>query len=163
MENWEPISEQYAVSDMGRLYSWPRWGGVSGRGGTHGGYMKLTNLDKDGYVKIGLRMKGQRKWYRFHQLVCEAFHGPRPEGCVVDHRNGDKVDNRATNLWWVSLAENCAKDQFGEASPRAKLTEKQVRKIRGDSRSYRALAEVYSVHPMTVRDVKKRISWRHLV
>jgi hypothetical protein len=132
------------------------------RGGTTGRYMKLGNLDKDGYVKIGLRMKGQRKWYRFQQLVCEGFHGPRPEGCVVDHRNGNKLDNRASNLWWVSKAENSAMDQFGEDSSRAKLTEEDVRAIRASDMSYGSLGKVYGVHPMTVRDVKKHITWRHL-
>jgi hypothetical protein len=156
MENWIAISDEYAVSDAGRLYSFERRG-------WRGGYMKLGNLDRDGYVKIGLRSNGQRKWMRFHRLVCEAFHGPAPEGCVVDHRNRDKLDNRAENLWWVSWAENNAKDQFGEAGSNAKLTEKEVREILRDPRSYGELGKVYGVHRLTIRDVKKNRTWRHVV
>lgn len=41
-----------------------------------------------------------------HQLVCEAFWGPRPEGYTVDHLDGDRLNNRAENLEWCSRAEN---------------------------------------------------------
>lgn len=41
-----------------------------------------------------------------HQAVCLAFHGPRPDGAVVRHLNGDQLDNRAANLAWGSPSEN---------------------------------------------------------
>lgn len=55
-----------------------------------------------GYPSIGYR---KTKFY-VHQLVCEAFHGPRPEGCDVAHGDGDPLNNSAENLRWASRKEN---------------------------------------------------------
>jgi len=39
--------------------------------------------------------------YFSHQLVCRAFHGPRPtDKHTVDHINQERTDNRASNLKW---------------------------------------------------------------
>lgn len=49
---------------------------------------------------------GKQKRAHIHHLVCEAFHGPRPEGLLALHRNGDKLDNRAENLYWGTSRQN---------------------------------------------------------
>ena len=41
-----------------------------------------------------------------HVLMCSTFHGPRPEGYQCDHLNGNILDYSATNLEWVTPAEN---------------------------------------------------------
>ena len=76
------------------------------------------------------------------QLVCTAFHGhaPQPRGeilrYVVDHKNGDKLNNRADNLRWASdFGNNMNKYNTntmpkGENHHRAKLTESQVEWIK---------------------------------
>ena len=49
---------------------------------------------------------GAKKRYTIHRLVAEAYCD-KPEGCEqVNHINGDKRDNRAENLEWVTASEN---------------------------------------------------------
>ena len=43
-----------------------------------------------------------------HHLVAEAFIGPRPDGLLVCHENGDRHSNRASNLYYGTHAENHA-------------------------------------------------------
>jgi hypothetical protein len=59
-----------------------------------------------GYLRVGLRKNGRTVVRPVHQLVLEAFHGPRPEGMVSRHLNGDNTDNRSENLAWGTQAEN---------------------------------------------------------
>lgn len=63
-----------------------------------------------GYPEVSLRQVGggRRLRVKVHHLVAAAFIGPRPPGAVVRHLNGDKEDNRLSNLTYGSQAENIA-------------------------------------------------------
>lgn len=59
---------------------------------------------KQGYPGVFLEVRGLTC---IHTLVAEAFIGPRPEGArTVNHKDGDKTNNRPGNLEWASYAEN---------------------------------------------------------
>lgn len=68
-------------------------------------YIKQT-YTKDEYLKVDLHKSGHKKTIAVHRLVCEAFVS-RVEGRnEVNHINGNKEDNRAKNLEWVTHLEN---------------------------------------------------------
>jgi hypothetical protein len=87
----------------------------------HGGmYPVLPKEHNRGYWEVGLFYKDDngkraRKWHRVHRLVADAFI-PKPlptykengeENILeVNHRNGNKKDNRVENLEWVTRLEN---------------------------------------------------------
>lgn len=61
---------------------------------------------KDRYLKVILHKCGYRKTVPIHRLVCEAFVSKVEGKEEVNHINGDKEDNRAINLEWVTHLEN---------------------------------------------------------
>lgn len=59
-----------------------------------------------GYMRVQLKRGGLRRRAYVHRLVAECFV-KKPDGNVeINHRNGDKKDNRADNLEWVTRSEN---------------------------------------------------------
>lgn len=71
----------------------------------------------------------RRRTYRVHRLVCEAFHGPAPDGKPnVLHRDEDGRNNKPINLKWGTQKENLnapgfiahCKSRTGAANPHRK-------------------------------------------
>ena len=70
------------------------------------GFKKGTDDNRYFTVEIN----GRKRYV--HQLMAETFIGPRPNGCVVDHINRVKGDNRIENLRYVTQSENLANSDY---------------------------------------------------
>lgn len=107
-EEWRPVvgfdglfEGVYEVSNLGRVKR------VLGGPGKVVGRILKPKIDKDGYPSYGLIHNLQRRDVRVSRLVCEAFHGPAPEGKPwALHRDDDKSRNTPENLYWGSPGEN---------------------------------------------------------
>ena len=101
IETWKPIERvngNYKVSSLGRVKG-PR------------GIVKCY-AQKSGYLYVNLWFHGKSICLRVHRLVAYAFCiKASNEFNVVDHINGDKTDNRACNLEWVSSSENARRSE----------------------------------------------------
>ena len=65
-----------------------------------------TRINKDGYYELTLYTQERRKvTKRVHRVIAETFFGKHP-GLVVNHINGDKLDNRVENLEFVTAEQN---------------------------------------------------------
>lgn len=85
---------RYEVSDSGEVRNLER-----------NKRLKPHNTGK-GYQQVVLQMNGARSYTSIHRLVASAFI-PNPEGLPqVNHKNGDKADNRVANLEWCTMSEN---------------------------------------------------------
>ena len=63
--------------------------------------------DRCGYMTVHLNKNGRGYPKRVHRLVAEAFLNPPNDKAVqVNHKNGNKADNRLCNLEFVTPSEN---------------------------------------------------------
>lgn len=63
---------------------------------------KLPN----GYIQVSLCKNNKYKTFYAHRLVACAFLENKNNKPQVNHKNGNKSDNRAENLEWVTVSEN---------------------------------------------------------
>jgi hypothetical protein len=164
---WKQIQDYplYEVSDTGEVRN------------TRSGKLLRGRKTPVGYLRVVLFNHAGKRQFSIHRLVAFAFVAPRYAAEQVNHVNGDKHDNRAENLEWVTAQENCAHARHvlgrkkvapkGMKSPKAKLTDDQVRMIlsRDDLSRYGRtiqLARELGIATGTVRQIRKRETWRHI-
>lgn len=98
MEIWKAVegtSGALEVSNCGRVKSNLRDGRI----------LKPTK-DKKGYLRLRVTINRKRYSYKVHRLVAMAFV-PNPESKPqVNHIDGNKENNSASNLEWVTNKEN---------------------------------------------------------
>lgn len=163
VEVWKQIDGfggRYSVSNMGRVYSDPAKGN---RGGLLSG-----SKNSDGYRMVFLCEGGTQTQIGVHRLVALLFVPGRTEDRdEVNHIDGNKENNSASNLEWVTHQENMihAQKVLGKTSrgcmqpTRRVLSREQVLAIRKDKRPIFKIAEDYHVGHSTISRVKNNIGW----
>lgn len=115
--DWEGL---YEVSSFGQVKSVSRFFYRNGHRITvRERILKLNPLrSRSGHMLVGLHRDGNSETRFVHRLVCEAFHGPAPEGKpLVLHWDDNPANNVASNLRWGDAAEN-AEDRLRNSSTR---------------------------------------------
>ena len=95
MEEFRDIKgfENYQVSNLGRIYSKKRRA-----------CLRVKKLVGRGYYQVRLSKDGKYCYKNLHRLIAETFL-PNPDNLrIVNHINGNKLDNRLSNLEW---ADDC--------------------------------------------------------
>lgn len=99
-EQWREIpgtNGTYEVSDRGNVRSWSHMKQGAKLQPVPGGPRK--------YLCVRIPVNGKYKRVFVHREVALAFLGPRPEGALIRHLNGNKLDNRLTNLAYGTQAD----------------------------------------------------------
>lgn len=116
MEQWKPIPEfenRYLISSLGRVKSLKRIRKFGNQSRVINERVLKISSFPNGYLFASLSDYPNVKQIMVHRLVALAFvDNPQNKPCV-NHKNGIKKDNRATNLEWVTHEEN-SKHYFSE-------------------------------------------------
>jgi hypothetical protein len=170
LDYWKPVvgfEGIYEVSCTGRLRT------LKPQNWSHRDYPNLTiRLDgaKNPYPVVTLNHKQRFKTIRVHQIVAWAFLGPQPSKHDVNHKDGNKRNNQASNLEYVTRSQNQLHAQehglkaVGEKVYNAKLNPEKVRKIRGlkGKLGRKRIAKQLGVSEWSVRSVIDGRSWKHV-
>lgn len=99
--------EDYYISDEGNIYSTKIAYRYNPKGEMR---LVIPKNHISGYQYVGLFVgKGSKKkrlWFRLHRLVIENFIGDIPDGMEVDHKDGNRTNNKLSNLRIVTRSEN---------------------------------------------------------
>lgn len=154
-ENWKPIEGYvgYEISDLGKVRN------------KHGKYFRLKPHPYKGYIEVSLINEHGRKSIAVHRLVALHFvENPNPHiyKCV-NHKTGNKIDNRAEVLEWCSHSQNVQHAyDVGIMKPThgaAKLTIEDaidIKKLLSMGMSTDSISKLFSISSNQVRSVKKR-------
>lgn len=147
-EIWKDINElgdYYQISNFGRTRRKARWvnsiTGVDGKRKLRDKF--ATQQDNgNGYLQLYVCINSVRKMLYIHRLVAQYFL-PHSDKNFVNHKDGNKKNNHASNLEWVTPAENLRHASemglmaCGERTKNSKLTTTQIIAIR----------RLYSINP----------------
>lgn len=176
-EEWKDVAGYegfYSISSFGRAKSFYKGG-------------KILKPTEKGPIKFGKgyliytlhNINGETKTFYAHKLVMESFIGGRPKGSQINHKDGDKHNNRLNNLEYVSPLENVRHSiKIGHFNPhtlkpyiagsknkQSKLKESEVITIRENHRNgikTRFLAKEFNVDRTVIQKIVKRKSWVHI-
>lgn len=163
-ENWQEVPGYYGLyeaSDLGRVR----------RTRTQGGRPTSRILREGrnrGYAKFVLCQSNCRQTVAAHRVVWETFNGPIPQGMQINHKDGNKLNNRLTNLEICTPSENIShafrvlkvspniNPNYGTNNGRAKLNEdaiREIKRLRAEGLTQKTIAKRFGVSPATISNV----------
>jgi len=164
MENWRLIQgykHNYHVSDLGSVRN--KYG------------KPLTPvMDKDGYLRVRLvDINGVRKFKSIHRLVAQYFIGHHLfEKMTVNHKDGNKLNNRLDNLEVITMAENNKhaystglKNNKGVNHGKARFKEEEILKMRemySEGKKQVDIAKIFNTTQPRIYEIVNNQTWGHL-
>lgn len=149
-EVWVDIDKEYSVSSFGR---------VKHKFTDH--YRLISgSIHQDSYIFVTLHGKQMP----LHRLVARAFHpDDYAENLVVNHKDGNKMNNFASNLEWVTQQENVQHSHANGFQPKGistykgKFTAEQREEIKrlwdSGEKSKREIASMHGVSHTCINDI----------
>lgn len=166
-----PGFPHYRVGDDGSV--WTRWANSNVTPTESSEWREMARIvsKRGGYLVVNLNAAGKRTKFKIHRLVLWLFKGPCPDGMEGCHNDGDRTNNRISNLRWDTRVGNQAdrtrhgSDSRGTRNGLAKLNDVsalEIRKRRSNGESKASLAREYGVTEGTVYAIVIGKTWRHV-
>lgn len=92
----EDLGDYYLISDTGEIKN------------SKTNLIRKKNINHEGYyfVSVSLGSRENKPCIKIHRAVAETFI-PNPQGLpVINHKDGDKLNNSIENLEWCTYSEN---------------------------------------------------------
>lgn len=100
-DNWIyiPGFSGYRVNDRGEILSLRRPGSP--------GCILKTRINEKGYPRVTLYGDdGRKRCLKVHNIIALVWHGPRPDGLVARHLDGNQLNNVPSNIVYGTYSEN---------------------------------------------------------
>lgn len=141
----------YSVSTEGQVY-------------THKYKKILKPRSKKGYLNVSLSKNKKRKEFKIHRLVAIDFIPNTENKEQVNHIDGDKNNNKVTNLEWVTQSENIVHSYglglHSTIKKPYKMTEDKIIKLKSmleENTALKRMAETLEVSTSTINRHIKQI------
>ena len=95
-EKWRKVTdwELYEVSNFGRIRN------------SKTGILKKSRANNRGYLLIQFEIKDRKNTFLVHRIVAEAFCKKKENDKIVNHIDGNKLNNNSSNLEWCNQSHN---------------------------------------------------------
>lgn len=160
-EEWKDVvgwEDMYSVSSEGRVYS------------KHTKTLRKPRTEKLGYLSVDLWNNNYMKRLKVHRMVAQAFIVNPENKPQVNHKDGDKANNKLSNLEWATAKENSqhaysnklSRPTVGARHGRSKLTELEAFFIKHSELPNKDLATEFGVSQRLIRKIKQGELWKCL-
>lgn len=169
-----------------------KWKKIDGWNYSVNNYGKIRNdktgrilkpiYDSCGYEGAILHENGKKLRKSIHQFVADAFVGPCPDGLTVNHIDGNKKNNKAWNLEYLTRSDNMKHAyklglkkpngklnksyNYGSNNYNAKLNDGIIRKIRKQYKTgmytQKELAKKFDTTQAQINGIVNYKRWKHV-
>lgn len=159
MEQWKEVADYeglYRVSNLGNIIRSKKY--------LNSKDTPLRPSVVSHYHRVTLCKNGVKRGFLVHRVVAQAFIGI-PDGFVVNHKNGNKTDNRVENLEVVTPTENERHkwDVLGTgAKSSSKITQSdadEIRRLRKSGMTLKSIARIYGVAFTNIHHIVTNKTW----
>ena len=88
------IETHYLINEDGKVYNLKTKRYLKG------------HLENTGYISVNLNIDNKKKNYALHRLVAQTFLENPDNLPIVNHKDGNKLNNNVENLEWVTQSQN---------------------------------------------------------
>ena len=130
-------------------------------------------LYSHGYLVVRLRKNNKVHQKYIHRLIATTFiDNPNPKNTVVNHIDGNKLNNNINNLEWTTIGRNVSmawgaglNDCRGAKNGRAIVNEddvREMRKLHKEGKTIKELAITYGLSRNATSCIVNYKTWTHI-